>query len=260
MELEFADFFFQKGLEIEFPIPKSSKGKTPDLRIITDGHRLAVECKQLKIAKVTAFIQSAYTEANFKLNEAAHARGLGWDFYFCDDTITEVLNLYSSRTGYADLTNRWSRRISDQLDLAVKRGVWPAWIFMEGLGGGMFYPSADGTGSTTRSPDTPDEILTRRLLANALVPAARQLEKEPNPGLIAISVRDLPTNEYLCYEINRFFEENREKHGNIVAVLVIPWQPWFYEDPPRLVLNRCATVHWGGKIDFVINKLNAIVL
>lgn len=260
MELEFADLFFQKGLDIEFPIPKSSKGKTPDLRIINDGHRLVVECKQLKIAKVTAFIQSVYTEAGFKLNDAAHARGLGWDFYFSDDTITKVLSLYSSRTNYVDLINRWSSRISDQLDIAVKRGVWPVWIFMEGLGGGMFYPSVDGTGSTTRSPDTPDEILSRRLLANALVPAARQLEKEPVPGLIAISVRDLPDNEYLCHEINRFFEENREKHGNIVAVLAIPWQPWFYEDPPRLVLNRCASVHWGGKIDSVINKLNAIVL
>lgn len=260
MELEFADFFFQKGLEIEFPIPKSSKGKTPDLRIITTGHRLAVECKQLKIAKVTAFIQSTYTEATFKLNETAHARGLGWDFYFSDDTVAEVLSLYSSGTGYADLIKRWSRRISDQLDLAIKRDVWPAWIFMEGLGGGMFYPSVDGVGSTTRSPDTPDEILTRRLMANALVPAARQLEKELNPGLIAISVRDLPTNEYLCDVINRFFEANREKHGNIVAVLVIPWQPWFYENPPRLVLNRCATVHWSGEIDSVINKLNAIVL
>lgn len=260
MELEFAGFFFQKGMEIEFPIPKSSKGKTPDFRIITDGHRLAVECKKLKIAKLTNFIQNTYTEANFKLNEAAHARGLGWDFHFYDDTIYKVLDLYSSGTGCTDLIGGWSKRISDQLDLAITRGLWPAWIFMEGLGDGMFYPSSDGTGSTTRSPDTPDERLTRRLLANALVPAARQLEKEPDPGLIAISVRDLPDNEYLSHEINRFFEENREKHGNIVAVLVIPWQPWFYEDPPRLVLNRWATVHWGSEIDSVINKLNAIVL
>lgn len=260
MELEFADFFFQKGLEIEFPIPKSSKGKTPDLRIITNDHRLAVECKQLKIAKVTAFIQGVYTEASFKLNDAAYARGLGWDFYFSDDTIAEVLSQYSSGSGSADLINRWSRRINDQLNLAKKNDMWPIWIFMEGLGGGMFYPSVDGTGSTTRSPDTPDEILTRRLMANALIPAARQLEKELNPGLIAISVRDLPTNEYLRRVINRFLEEDREKHGNIVAVLVIPWQPWFYEDPPRLVLNRCATFHWSGEIDSVINKLNTIIL
>lgn len=260
MELEFADFFFQKGMAIEFPIPKSSKGKTPDLRIITDGHRLAVECKKLKIAKVTAFIQSAYTEASFKLNEAANARGLGWDFHFYDDTLNKVLNLYSSRAGCADLIDGWSKRIHDQLDLAVKRGVWPAWIFIERLGNGMFYPSANGTGSTTRLPDTPDEILARRLLTNALAPAARQLEMESDPGLIAISVRDLPTNEYLCNEISRFFEENRERHGNIVAVLVIPWQPWFYEDPPRLVLNRCASVHWSGGIDSVIDKLKVIVL
>lgn len=260
MELEFADFFFQKGLEIEFPIPKSSKGKTPDLRIITDGHRLAVECKKLKIAKVTGFIQNAYAEANFKLNDASNARGLGWDFHFYDDTISKVLNLYTSGSSYTDLIDGWSKRISDQLDLAVTRGIWPAWIFMEGLGGGMFYPSADGTGSTSRSPDTPDEILTRRLLTNALVPAARQLEKELGPGLIAISVRDLPDNEFLSQEINRFFEANREKHGNIVAVLVIPWRPWFYEDPPRLVLNRWAAVYWGGEVDSVIKKLSAVVL
>lgn len=260
MELEFADFFFQNGLEIEFPIPKSSKGKTPDLRIITEGHRLAVECKKLKVAKVTTFIQGAYTEANFMLNEAAHTRGLGWDFHYFDDTVNKVLSLYTSGTGYADLIDGWGKRISDQLDLAVRRGVWPAWIFMEGLGDGMFYQSTDGTGSTTRLPDTPNELLTCRLLANALVPAARQLEKESGPGLIVISVRDLPNNEHLSHEINRFFEENREKHGNIIAALVIPWKPWFYEDPPRLVLNRCATVHRGGEIDSIIDKLNAIVL
>lgn len=260
MELEFADFFFEKGLEIEFPIPKSSRGKSPDLRINTAGYGLAVECKKLKIAKVTNFIQSAYTAANFKLNDAAHTRGLGWDFCFYDESMTEVLNLYSSGMDYTDLINAWGRRINDQLGIAARRGVWPLWIFMEGLGEGMFYPSADGAGSMTRPPDTPDEILARRLLANALAPAARQLEKEPGPGLIAISVRDIPNNQYLSGAINRFFEENREKHGNVVAVLVIPWQPWFYEDRPRLVLNRCASAGWSSEIESVIKKLNVTVL
>lgn len=259
MELEFGDFFFQKGLEIEFPTPKSSKGKTPDIRIISNNHRFAVECKQLKVAKITAFTQSVYTEANFKLNEMAHARGLGWRFCFFDDTMANVWNLYSQGYDYTELINGWGKRIGDQLDLAVKNGHWPVWIFMEGLGEGIFHPS-DGAGSTTRFPNTPDELLFRRLMTNALIPAAEQLANEPLPGLIAISVRDLPTDEYLSREINRFFGENTEKYGNVVAVLVVPWQPWFYEDPPRLVFNRSATVGWSDGIDSVIQKLDATMI
>jgi hypothetical protein len=260
MELEFGDFFFQKRLEIEFPIPKSSKGKTPDIRIISGGHRLAVECKQLKVAKVSSFIQDAYIRAGFKLNEVAEKRNIGWHFQFYDETINEVLSLYSAGKDCAEFITRWGERIADQLDLAVKNDRWPVWIFMEGLGEGMFYQSSDGDGSTTRSPDTPDELLFRRLLSNALAPAAEQLANQSDPGLVAISVPHLPDNEYLSQETNKVFERNKEQYGNIVAVLVIPWQPWFYKDPPRLVLNRHAHAKWSDEINAVIQKLEAVVV
>lgn len=255
MELEFGDFFFQRGLEVQFPIPKSSKGKTPDLKIGAGHDCLSVECKQLKVGKLTAFIQNAYTEASLKLNDLAHARGLGWHLQFSDDTLADLWTLYTSHGNRSELIGRWGHRIGEQLDFAVRRAVWPVFIQMNGLGQGFFYPSADGTGSTTECPDVPDQLLFRRLLTNALLPAAEQLANDPLPGLIAISVREVPGDAYLSRAVNEFFELNKEKYGNVVAVLVIPWQPWFYEDPPRLILNRSARVNWGPGIDAVVQKL-----
>lgn len=260
MELEFADYFFQKGYEIEFPIAKSKRGKSPDIRILSSQDSLAVECKSLRVAEATAWVQAAYNELTFELYSMAGARRLGLDFHFSERTMVTLLSERGSGADRIDSVSRWTKRLADELDLAVTKGIWPVFISLDGLGDGIFYPSPDGKGSTVRIPDIPDEILSRRILRNALIPAAQQLENGLDPGLIAVSVRDLPSDKYLSQEINQFFEQNSEKYGNVVGVLVIPWQPWFYDDPPRFVLNRSATRDWVSRWYSVMQELAPIVL
>ncbi len=244
MELEFADYFFQNGYEIEFPIAKSKRGKSPDIRILSSQDSLAVECKSLKVAEATAWVQAAYNEVTFELYSMAGARRLGLDFRFSHETMVRLLSERGSGADRIDSVSRWTKRLADELDIAVTKGIWPVLILLSDLGEGIFYPSPDGTGSTVHIPNIPDEIIFRRMLSNALIPAAQQLQNGLDPGLIAVSVRDLPSNKYISAEINKFFKQNSEKYGKVVAVLVVPWQPWFYDDPPRLILNQSADREW----------------
>ena len=52
MELELADIFFQEGFQIVFPIPKSSKGKGPDIRISKGNEKLTIWTAPLKLETV----------------------------------------------------------------------------------------------------------------------------------------------------------------------------------------------------------------
>ena len=81
------------------------------------------------------------------------------------------------------------------------------------------------------------------------------------PSIVVIHTRDVPSEEHLAIEIDRFLEQNKNNYTNILAVLIFPWQGWFQRNRPRLIVNRRLSEAWNScEASRVLLKLNPIVL
>ncbi len=261
MELELADIFFQKGFQVEFPIPKPSKGKTPDIRISKGNERLAIECKLLKIGELPAWLNAAFSAATSEVFGLAKVHGFAGQFQFEPETATYLLGLRSNGVEANTAGEMLTRQIAYQIKLASDRERKQVWIEIQNIGSGFFYKAESTAGSIVHNPDTPDEFLFRRLFKNALIPAVEQLQREDIPGIVAIHARDVPSEELLAKEVDRFLEQNRNNYTNIHAVLIFPWQSWFQRNRPRLIVNPLSREAWNScEASRVLLKLDPIIL
>ena len=261
MELDLADYFVQEGYQVEFPVAKSSRGKSHDIRLTKGGIRLAVECKRLSISQITAWLNNVFHIAATSLMSIAETNGLGVYYSFSSEIVRDLLEKRSSGITETEAAKSLINRLSEEIKSAVVRNQWPLWIWIDRLGDGFFYKTESTAGSTVGTPEMPDELLFRRMLQNAVIPAAEQLANEDMPGLIAIHARDIPSEEYLAEEANRFLFENRDSYAHIIAVLILPWQGWFKRNRPRLIVNRHAKHVLGDRdVVSVLEKFDPTVL
>jgi hypothetical protein len=261
MELDLADYFLQEGYQVEFPIAKSSRGKSADIRLSKGCIRLAVECKRLRVSKNTAWLNNVFNIATSSLTSISQAHGLGVDFTFSSEVVRGLLEKCSSGMAEEEAAKSLIYRVSEEIKSAVVRNRWPLWMWIVRLGNGFFFKTESTAGSSVGCPEMPDELLFRRMLQNAVIPAARQLSNEDVSGLIAIHARDIPSEEYLAEETNQFFFENRDSCAHILAVLIFPWQGWFQRNRPHFIINRHGQyVLEESDVESVLRKFDPIIV
>lgn len=261
MELELADYLAQEGYQVEFPVAKSAKGKSPDIRLTKGDGKYAVECKGLRVSEIESWLNGVFQIASSQLMALAETNGLGIEFIFSAEVVRGLLERRNSGVAVADAASDLLKRISEEIDVAINRNRWPLWMWIDKRGSGFFFKANSTVGSSVGTPGMPDELVFRRLIQNAVVPAAKQLSNEEMPGLIAIHTREIPSDSYLAQELNRFLFENRDDYEHILAVLILPWQGWFQRNQPRLIVNRHAQHEWNNSgISGAIAKYDPIIL
>jgi len=254
MELNLADVFFVEGYAVEFPVPKPSKGKTPDIRLTKGNDQIVIECKRLMVGKLPAWLDNAYHMASSGIMDAAGAAGLAVKFDFTVQSSEHLLQTRSRGTSPQDAATIVVNRVKEQLEIASRRGLWPIWISLQKWGVGLFYRAKSMSGSSVGRPVAPDGPLFNRLLRNALNPAVEQLRNEGAPGLVAIHGRDIPSEQYLVEEVRRFMNENRVESSHVVAVIILPWQGWFHRNRPFLITNHFSRFNWQNSESAAVLK------
>jgi len=261
MELFLADHFFQEGYEIEFPDPKKLEGKSPDIRLRIGNERLAIECKMLWIGEVPAWLEGGLRAASTALLDAAAEHKYRIHFHFDPAIVERMLRLKRLGMDSFAAGERISERVTEQIRCASTHDHHTVWVWVQDCGEGCLFRSDTSVGSEIGTPPTPDDLLIKRLLRNALAPAVEQLEKENCPGIVAITCKDVPAEDYLAQEVGRFFTQNVNSTRNVLAVVILPWQGWFSRSAPRVVINHLSSLRLDDMYAArAIHQLDPIVL
>ena len=261
MELDIADCFLGEGFQVEFPIPKPSKGKMPDIRVAKGSEQIAIECKRLEVGRVTAWLDAAYDGLSHDIMNAASSARLLVKFNIVPEMSERLIRARSSEEDPRAVTRKITKFLVEQIEIARQRDVWPALITVVGLGQGIFWSSEIKEGSSVSFSSTPNQQLFKRMLSNALIPAAEQLQSEGAPGLVVIHTRDIPSWEYLSDYIKLLMNGDHTALSNVVAVLVLPWQTWFRKIQPYLITNPLVPFNWetSSCADVLRNHFDPII-
>ncbi len=261
MELDIADCFLSEGFRVEFPIPKPSKGKMPDIRAAKGSEQIAIECKRLEVGGVTAWLDAAYDALSHDIMNAASAAGLLVKFNIVPEVSERLIRARSSKENPRAAARKITKFLMEQIEIARQRDVWPALIAVVGLGQGIFWSSEVKEGSSVSFSSTPDVQLLKRMLSNALIPAAKQLRNESAPGLVVIHARDIPSGEYLSDYVRLLMNGDHTPLSNVVGVLVLPWQGWFHRIQSYLITNPLVPFNWetSSCADVLRNHFDPII-
>ncbi len=261
MELDIADCFLGEGFRVEFPIPKPSKGKMPDIRVAKGSEQIAIECKRLEVGRVTAWLDAAYDALSHDIMNAASSAGLLVKFNIVPEVSEHLIRARSSEEDSRAAARKITKFLLEQIEIARQRDVWPALIAVVGLGQGIFWSSEIKEGSSVSFSNTLDPQLFKRMLSNALTPAAEQLQNEAAPGLVVIHARDIPSGEYLSDYIRLLMNRDGTPLSKVVGVLVLPWQGWFHRIQPHLITNPLVPFNWetSSCADVLRNHFDPII-
>lgn len=259
MELQLAYYFAQEGYQVDFPIAKSKKGKTPDIRLTKGLSNLAVECKRLRLGEDAAWLSSVLSHVSSQLMNLAEVNELWFEFSFSDKVLHRILESRKGGECAEDVAITIVKRISDEIKTAVTRAQWPLWLLVSNCGEGFFY-KAKSKDSKINIPGLPDSLVFRRMLKNAISRATEQLRNENSPGLIAVHARDIPSEDCLVRYLNRFLFSAQES-AHVLAILILPWQGWFHHNRPHLIVNRNSLYRWDDSgVAAVLAKFDPVLL
>lgn len=236
MELELGYVFHKERYEVDFPTPKSKKGKTPDVLLKKGDEKFAIECKKLKISNFEAWLNGVFTGLSIKLLNLAEEKNLGIVYEFSDRIIGILHKAYKNGDPVDLVAEEYLDKLSDVLhrvDAAKKDWVY---ISNENIGDGYLSNGYVREKAMVRTPDIPNEFRFGRLFDNGIKRAMTQLIGLDCPGIVAVHVKEIPDFDYLKKRLDDIFS-NEKEYKNIAAVIIFSWQNMFERSQPCLVRN-----------------------
>lgn len=256
MELSLAALLLNNSFDIEFPVPKPKRGKTPDIIARCGAEVVAFECKQLEASNKQRWLDSYYNHASHLLRDGLDnaERHIQFEFeeppvdrYFGQDgkAIREAVDVAE------DVANQM---ISHVRGLFVEYSS-PLLFGIEGIGYGRFIGTTVPDSAWMRLPSMPDDRLFARLLSNGIVRANEQLRAVTFPGIAAIYAEHSPSFEYAQSEFEAIVRKESSRYEHLVACLVFQRQALFQYRPPLLLVNPTSHVKFDQlNVSNVIRK------
>lgn len=241
MELELADTFFTASFSVDFPVPASRKGKTPDIVIIQGTETVAIECKQLRASNKERWLEMFYMHASMGLQNALGNETRGLQFIFEEIPVDRYFTSGGTRTHnpievaeavIADVTNQVMRLFTESAS--------PLLFHTPGIGSGHFISKTNPEGIWTRSPSMSDERLFSRLFSNGIYRAAAQLREVDYPGIAAIYAENTPSYDLAQSQFNSVTTASRAEYEHLSAVVIFRRQVLGPYRPPLLLKNSWA--------------------
>lgn len=222
-ELDTAFAFAKDGYNVGFPIAKSRKGKPPDLVIEKGTQKLALECKNLVDPLKMRWCDSFESSLGIKTLDFLISENLNYGVQFSP---FDVNRAFVNGEEVYDATHA-AAKVADFLLPALKS------VFSEK----RFDQASSMTDGLILSISIRKEdpevsyygydsgYLSKRIVANGLEPAARQLTKYSMEGLAVVHVSQIPDCNLLLPEISKFLSKTSEivvgvlltQHGSLLS-------------------------------------------
>jgi hypothetical protein len=260
MELSLAALLLNNSFDIEFPVPKSKRGKSPDIIARCGAETVAFECKQLEASNKQRWLDSYYNHASHLLRDGLDNAERHIQFEFEEPPVDR----FFGRDGKAV---RGAAAVAEEMAnhmISHVRGLFveyssPLLFGIEGIGYGRFVGATVPNSAWIRLPSMTDDRLFARLLSNGIVRANEQLRTVNFPGIAAIYVEHSPSFEYAQSEFEAIVMKESSRYEHLAACLVFQRQAHFSYRAPLLLINPVNRVRFNQlNVSDVIRKAYGI--
>lgn len=254
LELEIGFVFHESGYFIEFPIPKSKKGKTPDILVKKDNEIYSLECKKLKTSNFESFTNNIVNNISISLLELAKDENVTISFNLSSKIIDKLHTLYKNDDDTDLYIREVIKEVSDSCEKIHENSY--KWLFSvnDEIGEGYLSKGYVREQTIINTPEIPDKFKYNRMFENGIKKALTQLENTGYNGLVVVHAKELPDYIYLKEKLNDLFHVER-KYKQVVAVMVFPQQYFFSRTQPCIVCNKYSEVDFAkSKTADVIRK------
>lgn len=246
MELSLAALLLENSFDIEFPVPKPKRGKSPDIVARCGDETVALECKQLEASNKQRWLDGYYHHASHLLREGLDNAERHIQFEF------EVppVDRYFGRDGKAI---REASAVAEEMANQVifhARGLFvksssPLCFGIEGIGYGRYISTSVPNSGWMHLPSMSDDRLFARLFSNGIARASEQLRTVDFPGIAAIYADHSPSLEYAQNEFEIIVRKEPSHYAHLVACLVFQRQALFHYRPPLLLVNPVSNIKFS---------------
>lgn len=238
MELAMAALLLNNSFDIEFPVPKPKRGKSPDIIARRGDQIVAFECKQLEASNKQRWLDSYSHHASRLLRDGLDNNERHIQFEFDELPIDR----YFSRDGKAI---REAAAVADEMAnqmISYVRSLFvgsssPLLFGIKGIGFGRFVSTSVPNSAWMRLPSMTDDRLFARLFSNGILRASEQLRTVNAPGIAAIFAEHSPSFEYAQNAFVTIVRKEPSRYAHLTACLVFQRQALFQYRPPLLLVN-----------------------
>jgi len=246
MELALAAILLSNSFDIEFPVPKSKRGKSPDIVASCGNEKVAFECKQLEVSNKQRWLDTYYNHASQLLRNGLDNAERHVQFEFEEPPVDR----YFDRDGKAVLdatavAEEVSKRMISFVRSMFVESSSPLLFGIEEIGYGRFVSTSVPDSAWTRLPSMSDDRLFARLYANGIARASEQLRTVEFPGIAAIYAERSPSLEYSQSKFETIVRKEPSRYAHLVACLVFQRQALFDYRPPFLLVNPASNVKFA---------------
>lgn len=257
MELSLAALLLGNSFDIDFPVPKSKRGKSPDIIARCGDEIVAFECKQLEASNKQRWLDNYYNHMSRLLRDGLDNGERHIQFEFNEPPVDR----YFGRDGNAIReATAVAEEVANQLISHVRSRFVeyssPLIFGIEGIGFGRFVGTAVPNSAWMNLPSMPDDRLFARLFSNGIARASDQLRTANCPGIAAIYAEHSPTYEYAQAEFESIVRKEKSRFEHLAACLVFQRQTLFQYRSPLLLVNPASRVRFDQlNVSNVIRKI-----
>lgn len=256
MELSLAALLLKNSFNINFPVPRSKRGKSPDIIARCGNETVAFECKQLEVSNKQRWLDDYYHHASHLLRDGLDNDERQIQFEFDEPPVDSFFRKDGKAIREAPTVagEMAGRLVSHVRDLFVESSS-PLYFGIEGIGYGRFIGTAEPNSAWTHFPSMSDDRLFARLFSNGIARASEQLRAVNFPGIAAIYTEHSPSFEYAQGEFKAIVGNEPSHYGHLAACLVFQRQTLFQYQPPLLLINPASRVRFSQlNVSNVIRK------
>lgn len=260
MELSLAALLLNNSFDIEFPVPKPKRGKSPDIVARRGAETVAFECKQLEASNKQRWLDSYYHHASHLLRDGLDNAERHIQFEFEEPPVDRYFGQDGKaiREATAVAEEMTNQMISHVRGLFVESSS-PLLFGIEEIGYGRFISTSVPDSAWMRLPSMTDDRLFARLFSNGIARASEQLRTVTFPGIAAIYAEHSPSLEYAQSEFETIVRKEPSRYTHLAACLVFQRQALFGYRPPLLLVNPISRVSFDQlEVNRVIRKAYAL--
>lgn len=256
MELSLAALLLNNSFDIEFPVPKPKRGKSPDIIARRGDETVAFERKQLEASNKQRWLDSYYHHASHLLRDGLDNAERHIQFEFDEPPVDRYFSLNGKATREATaVAEEMAIQMISQVRGRFVESSSPLLFGIEGIGYGRFVSTSVPDSAWMHLPSMTDDRLFSRLFSNGIARASEQLRTVDFPGIAAIYAEHSPSFEYAQSEFETIVRKEPSRYAHLTACLVFQRQALFSYRPPLLLPNPVGRIRFDQlKVGNVIGK------
>lgn len=242
MELSLADLLLTSSFEIEFPIAKSRRGKSPDIIASCGTETVAFECKQLKKSRKQQWLDLYYRHASQLLRDRLDTDERRVQFIFEEPPVDRYVRDGKPLREATLVAAETIESLVSYVQRQYRASSCPLTFEIKEIGSGRFVGKSDRDAVWVQYPSMAEDRLFERLFANGIAPASEQLRTVDYPGIAAVYDGHNPSLQYAQHEFATKVRNDPSRYEHLTACLVFQRQPLFQYRPPLLLINPVSRI------------------